>query len=159
METGILIIIGVFTGVFTSVIIWLANRVFYQVILPWYQSKVYKGVLLEGRWNGRMQINNITWSLTLVVKQSGNILNGNFTAISNDTNAKKKETYMRFDGTIINGYVILTCTSSDPREISFGAMILRIRNKCLKGKQIFRDLSESKVDVFESKVEFTHESF
>lgn len=50
--------------------------------------------------------------------------------------------------------MIINCLSKDPREISFGSMILRIRNKRMTGYQIFKDLSESKYDVFKSKVEF-----
>ena len=36
-------------------------------------------------------------------------------------------------------------------------MILRIKNKRMTGRQIFRDLSESKYDVFGSNVEFEYD--
>lgn len=64
---------------------------------------------------------------------------------------------MIFTGNIYDGYLIITCDSVDSRDISFGAMILRIKNRKMTAQQIFRDLSESVHDVFRSKVEFTYD--
>ena len=126
-------------------------------IFPWFQVKVYKGVLLEGCWNGFMQIGAVKWDMKLVIKQKGSKVSGELTAKSNNPDAKKKETDMTFEGNIYDGYLIISCVAKDPRDISFGAMILRIKNKRMTGRQIFRDLSESKYDVFGSNVEFEYE--
>lgn len=157
MEIGVSIIIGVFTGVLSAMIIGATNIIYKNMILPWFQVKVYKGVLLEGCWNGFMQIGAVKWDMKLVIKQKGSKVSGELTAKSNNPDAQKKETDMTFEGNIYDGYLIISCVAKDPRDISFGAMILRIKNKRMTGRQIFRDLSESKYDVFGSNVEFEYE--
>ena len=157
MEIGESIIIGVFTGVLSAMIIGATNIIYKNMILPWFQVKVYKGVLLEGCWNGFMQIGAVKWGMKLVIKQKGSKVSGELTAKSNNPDAQKKETDMTFEGNIYDGYLIISCVVKDPRDISFGAMILRIKNKRMTGRQIFRDLSESKYDVFGSNVEFEYD--
>ena len=63
MEIGVSIIIGVFTGVLSAMIIGATNIIYKNMILPWFQVKVYKGVLLEGCWNGFMQIGAVKWGM------------------------------------------------------------------------------------------------
>ena len=127
-----------------------------SIILPWFQSKVYRGVLLAGTWKGFMQINSVQWEMTLVINQKGNRVDGKLKAKSDNPDAKKKETDMTFNGNIYDGYLMITCISDDPHDISFGSMILKIKNQKMSGQQIFRDLSESQHDVFRSKVEFDY---
>lgn len=157
MDIAISVSIGVLTGVISSVLVALFNNIYNSIILPWFQRKVYRGVLLEGLWRGYMQIDTIKWDMVLTIRQKGNKVSGDLRAKSEDPKAKKKETDMNFEGNIYDGYLIINCTSKDPHDISFGAMILKIKNKMMTGQQIFRDLSESKYDVFRSKVEFIYE--
>lgn len=157
MEITISVFVGIFTGVISAILVAFSNNIYKTIVLPWFQSKVYRGVLLEGKWEGYMEIDSIKWDMGLVIKQKGNKVSGTLTAKSIDSNAKKKETDMIFEGNIYDGYLIINCTSTDSHDISFGAMILKIKNKKMTGQQIFRDLSESKYDVFRSKVEFTYE--
>lgn len=157
MDIIISIIIGVLTGVVSAILIALFNNIYHSIILPWFQSKVYRGVLLQGKWKGHMEINPVKWDMSLVIEQKGNKVRGTLVAKSDDPKAKKKETDMYFNGEIYEGYLIINCTAKDPHDISFGAMILKIKNKKMTGQQIFRDLSESKCDVFRSKVEFEYE--
>ena len=93
--------------------------------------------------------------MTLIIKQSGNKISGTLEANSRDPQAKKQNTKMNFNGNIYNGYMMITCLSDDSHDISFGAMILKIGNRHMTGLQIFRDLSDSKYDVFKSNVEFS----
>lgn len=157
MDIAISIFIGVLTGVLSAILIAFSNNIYKSIVLPWFQSKVYQGVLIEGHWKGYMQINSVKWDMSLSIKQKGNRVSGILLAKSTDPNAKKKETDMSFEGNIYDGYLIITCTSTDPHDISFGSMILKIKNNKMTGQQIFRDLSDSKYDVFRSKVEFTNE--
>lgn len=157
MSLGLSILIGVLTGVISAILIAFFNNIYKSLILPWFQKEVYQGVLLEGKWCGSMKIGSVEWAMTLTIKQRGNKVAGSLTAKSSDPNAKKKETDMFFDGSIYDGYLIISCTSKDPHDISFGAMILKIKNRKMTGQQIFRDLSESKYDVFRSNVEFEYD--
>ena len=156
MECAFSIAIGVLTGVLSAIMIAFANNIYRSIILPWFQSKVYRGVLLAGTWKGFMQINSVQWEMTLVINQKGNRVDGKLKAKSDNPDAKKKETDMTFNGNIYDGYLMITCISDDPHDISFGSMILKIKNQKMSGQQIFRDLSESQHDVFRSKVEFDY---
>jgi hypothetical protein len=52
METEIIlnIFISVFAGVLTSALIYVGVLFFNRVIVPWYQSKVYRGLDISGEW-------------------------------------------------------------------------------------------------------------
>ena len=157
MEIGLSILIGVLTGILSAMVVAVISNIYKYMVLPWFQTKVYQGVSLEGKWNGSMQMGDVKWGMGLVVKQKGSKVSGSLTAKSEDPKAKKKETEMSFEGNIYNGYLIISCIATDPHDISFGAMILKVKNKKMTGRQIFRDLSESKYDVFGSNVEFEYE--
>ena len=158
MSVGVSIAIGVLTGVLSAILIAFSSIIYQSIVLPWFQAKVYRGVLISGTWSGKMEINGVQWKLTLVIKQRGNKVKGTFNADSDNPDARKKKTNMVFCGSIYDGFLIITCTATDPHDISFGSMILRIKNRQMSGQQIFRDLSESEHDVFRSKVEFSYES-
>lgn len=145
------IIIGVVSGVITSALILLIDKMFHDIVLPWYQQKVYQGVLVEGIWAGNTAIAKKDWFIRLKFEQKGSIVRGDFEAFR-ENSASKKETEMTFEGRIYDGFVIINCVSKDHRRISFGAMLLKVRDGTMTGKQIFRDLSDSKYDVFQSKV-------
>ncbi|WP_040433001.1 hypothetical protein [Chlorobium ferrooxidans] len=150
------VLLGIVAGIITSMIIGAVTRFFYDTILPWYQQKVYKGVILQGTWDGEMAISGITYSMSLCINQKGHKISGSLIANTEDKNAPKKHTNMQFLGEINDGYAMINCISTDRTDISFGTMILKIGNRIMTGKQLFRDLSESKVDVFQSKVRFTY---
>ena len=149
--------IGVVSGVITSVLILLAEKVFHEIILPWYQEKVYQGVSIDGNWSGSTTISKREWFIRLRIDQKGSKVIGEFEAYR-DCSASKKETEMTFEGRIYDGFVIINCISKNHRKLSFGAMLLRVRNETMVGKQIFRDLSDSMYDVFESKVMLHYEA-
>lgn len=153
---AISVLVGILTGVLSAIVVSVSSNIYRYLVLPWFQTKVYQGVLLAGRWSGFAEIGNIRWDMVLDISQRGSKVFGSLLAKSDSTEAKKNETDMTFSGNIYDGYMIINCLSKDPREISFGSMILRIRNKKMTGYQIFRDLSESKYDVFKSKVEFIY---
>ena len=95
MDIAISIFIGVLTGVLSAILIAFSNNIYKSIILPWFQSKVYQGVLIEGHWKGYMQINSVKWDMSLSIKQKGNRVSGILLAKSTDPNAKKKETDMK----------------------------------------------------------------
>ncbi len=150
------VLAGILTGVLSSIVVSVSSNIYQYMVLPWFQAKVYQGVLLAGRWSGFAEIGSIRWDMVLDISQKGSKVFGSLFAKSDSAEAKKNETNMTFSGNIYDGYMIINCLSKDPREISFGAMILRIRNKKMTGYQIFRDLSESENDVFKSRVEFIY---
>jgi hypothetical protein len=46
-QTGI----GVVSGILTAAILVLAAYLFKEVVIPWYQSKVYEGISIAGTWH------------------------------------------------------------------------------------------------------------
>lgn len=148
------IAIGVVSGILTSLVIAVVVAFFNRVVIPWYRERIYRGVILDGKWNGSMTISSITYDLQLIINQKGTNIDGAFSARTQDPNAPNKASMMNFRGEIKEGYALLNCYSIDRQDISFGSMMLKIRKERLSGKQIFRDLTESTIDVFSSKVEF-----
>ena len=146
--------IGVFTGILTAVfLVWFKNT-FYKIIIPWYLDTIYKGSDVSGEWSGKMKISKQEYDVSLSLKQKAHLVKGNFSATSDDPDARRNVTLMTCEGELWEGYLSLTCRSIDKKDLSFGSILLKIKGKELSGKQVFRDLSRSPNDVFSSNISF-----
>ncbi len=52
MDISLSIIVGVISGIVTSFFIWILIKVLENFAIPWYQSIVYRGIKIDGEWNG-----------------------------------------------------------------------------------------------------------
>ena len=72
------IMLGVLTGVFSGAILLALGSFFRQVILPWYQSFVYKGIRLGGTWSSRPDEYHVG-DYVLHCRQHGHLVKGTIT--------------------------------------------------------------------------------
>jgi hypothetical protein len=48
--------IGVVSGILTAGVLVVAAYLFKEVVIPWYQSKVYEGISIAGTWHADLEI-------------------------------------------------------------------------------------------------------
>jgi len=46
--------IGIVTGILTTVVLLIAGYLFNEKALPWYQSMVYRGIVITGTWHAEL---------------------------------------------------------------------------------------------------------
>ena len=140
------IMAGVVSGVLTACIIWLIHKFFIKIFTPWFEQRVYKGVLLDGTWtavtddprvltlkNGTTISGIKRRNLTLNISQKGSHIKGLFYAKAETLDSSKKsingeEYYNQYSvcGNIKNNYVILNYEAMSKNRTGMGAIVLQI---------------------------------
>jgi hypothetical protein len=140
ITTSFSILIGVISGVFTSLLIWFIKTITVKILIPWYQIKIYRGVDLSGDWKGYKHINseisdqdeitdikvrdNILYKLS--INQTGHKLNG----VLNIENKFPEEiiiTTNNIIGEVQDHYVKIHYEKNNKNQIGFGTFLLKIQ--------------------------------
>lgn len=131
---------------------------FLYVIAPWFESIVYKGVLIAGSWKSTVQLTpeNFKCELSILVSQKGHKLSGEI--IARYTNTLKAEDIrtrrLNFTGEIIDNNIILTYRSSIRSITSLGTYLLKLvrGGEELKGNMLAIDGISGEVLSYEDVV-------
>ena len=137
------ILIGVFSGVITTIVIYILNVIFKRILLPWYQAISYKGIDVSGSWEGNIDSKKdiIYFTGKLTLQQNAHDLIGSYVIVKYENEKVLKITSMKVSGTVWEGFVSLTCRTVSNKNLSFGSMLLKINDEQLNGHQIFRNLA------------------
>lgn len=148
MTATLNIILGIATGIITTVLIYLANQIFRKLVLPWYEKIKYKGVDLAGQWTGEMvDSSEISMPFNLNIKQNANRLQG----IASIDKSKAHDTYnmtsYNVKGSVWEGYVTLNYQSTDRTRLSFATSLLQVRmgGRKMEGIFVFRDVRQDEI--------------
>ncbi|WP_156115081.1 hypothetical protein [Pseudomonas sp. ML96] len=142
MEAVLNMMIGVFTGVITTVLLYLTKLIIDKILLPWYQNLTYRGIDVSGVWEGEFSSSdtaNFTAKLTL--DQSAHNLSGSYIVIKYINGEEQKITSMSVSGEVWEGFVSLKCRTISNKNLSFGSMLLKINDSELNGHKVFRNLA------------------
>ena len=152
-----IILIGVFSGVITSLIIYLLKLIFIKVLIPWYQELSYKGIDVSGSWNGKIKSSqeSVKFSAKLTLEQSAHNLSGTYVIVKYVNEDIYKITSMNVSGTVWEGFVSLTCRTVSNKNLSFGSMLLKINDGNLNGHQVFRNLAGNSSGILENSLKLT----
>lgn len=150
------IIWGIVAGALTSALLLLLGQVFTKVLIPWYQSIVYKGVDLRGRWTSqRTDRNGISYHYTLDLEQNAHDLKGNMTIAKMNSQPNPAAGLLgdyvqsfTIDGGVWEGFVTLQMESTDRRSLSLATSLLQIRDRgqTLVGHMAYRSTRVDQVD-------------
>lgn len=145
-------IVGIVTGILTTVLIFLARNFWTTKIVPFLEKTRYQGVMLAGQWYGTSENTDeeqgeIFWNeATLFLDQNAHDLSGLF--IFKFKNSEK-DFVLDFNvrGYIWEGYVTLNFTPKDRRVTSYATALLKLHSGgcMLVGGWLFRNVNEEYV--------------
>lgn len=148
MEYSETIILGVASGVITSLFLYLLSIIFTRIILPWYQRLTYGGIDVSGEWIGKLKGNKaVYWKATLNLKQSAHSLSGIYSIVKISQGNAGKTTHMKVSGEVWEGFVSLKYRTVSNRNLSFGSILLKINDSELKGVQASRNLAQTGSEI------------
>ena len=122
------IVIGIFTGIITSLMIWISIEVFKKILIPWYQKSIFRGINISGEWTAKHTfLGNVVTEQNLELKQNGHKIKG--TLISRNKIPSKGEDTTSFSivGEIFDNYVDLEYKINDNKYIGRGSLLLRVK--------------------------------
>lgn len=120
------IFVGVFSGVLTTIIIFLFSKFIKSIAIPWYQNAVFKGLDVSGNWNNEFNFNgDVLAEQTLELEQKGHLLTGQMSS----TYKKKKPSVtvsFKIEGEIFDNYIFLRYKPTDKKHLGGGSIMLKI---------------------------------
>lgn len=127
MDNYASLVIGIVSGVLASIIFQALGVFFIKVIVPWYQSKVFEGIDIQGRWEGKQVRANGTYTFALDIVQVGHTITGNYSTVDTYPNETKSRQFI-LKGSIVNNTVVLTYESANKRRYGAGTFLLAIHD-------------------------------
>ncbi len=122
------ILISVFAGILTYLIITILKQTFNKIILPWYQANTYKGLDISGVWSETHNYEGIiTQDSEIIVNQNAHSIKGTITlAKKNDHNEVIEVKTFNFEGEYYNNFLNITCWNQNKRQIGTHNYLMRI---------------------------------
>lgn len=119
------IIVGVVSGILTSLVIWITLQLFKKVVLPWYQELTYQGLNISGGWIG---IYSHTENPSTIddpdymvdITQQGHIVNGTIILRKQPTGDRSSKEFL-FNGTFRDGNLVFTYKPKDNTRLGLGS--------------------------------------
>jgi len=141
------IVAGIIGGLISSLIVWAFYHFATDTVLPWYQTRVYRGVLLAGLWTGNRADGGHIFGFSLSLTQRGHIISGTFTANDQRSGGEVTETVFHLTGSIRDSVLLLTYAPSTPERYGSGAFLLRVFNggKQLQGGMVYFQTHSGKI--------------
>lgn len=119
------IFIGVFSGILTTVIIFIITIMFQRIFIPWYQGIIYRGVILQGKWiavNGKDEKD----TFTLFLEQVSHKLTGSLTIVQERKASGVLSSTYNVNGETFDGFVVLTLRSIDSRQTGLASIVAKV---------------------------------
>ena len=126
MEISGAIILGVISGILTSGFLWLCVKFFNLVLVPWYQSIVYRGAIIEGEWSGFYQNEEVAGQTAIInLKQKGHIVTGQIT-LTKQPNGKECQKIFSCAGIFKNNNLILNYDAFERSRLGSGSYVMAL---------------------------------
>ena len=152
MENALSLIIGVVSGILTSALIFLAVKIFRKIIIPWYQSIVYQGLVIDGEWKIILQTPHRiqTQDIILNIAQKAYRLEGTATYIIMIESAgewSEQIKTFKVDGRISDRFVVITLRHAERSRIGVASLLLEIigDGRTMSGQYTYYDVGVSKI--------------
>ena len=133
MSTTTSIIIGIIAGIITTLILELSRRIFFKIVIPWYQALVYKGIDISGEWVANIIIQKkgekiaLKRKLFMSIDQKGHKITGDFTIqnILENESINSVSSY-KLSGKISDNYVCLNYARKSQKKIGLGNLLFKV---------------------------------
>ncbi|MBY8908257.1 hypothetical protein K6L05_00470 [Salinicoccus roseus] len=139
------LVLGIVSGIITSFLIWFLVNFFKNIVVPWFESIVYKGIDISGDWQSSVTLtpSHFRVNLDINIKQKGHRLNGDIHALYiNTLNEKERRTRrLKFTGKITDNNIVITYNSATKTVVSLGVFLLKqhLGGEQLKGTMVSSD--------------------
>lgn len=117
MKISIIFILGITTGLITTLLIFIGNILFKKGFLPWYQRITYTGNVVDGRWIFELPIGEHHRHITVELTQSASSIKGISTHVakSEAVPGDKLRTY-KLQGEVHKDFILLKGIPTDERR-------------------------------------------
>ncbi|MCU0678461.1 MAG: hypothetical protein MUF19_02655 [Candidatus Pacebacteria bacterium] len=137
------IILGVVSGITTSLFVWVIVKIFNAVILPWYQTVTYQGSDISGTWiciytksQNPSTIDDPDQSIS--IEQHGHTIAGSI-FLNKQPNGDRNTKEFKFRGIFRDGHLVFTYEPKDKTKLGLGTHVLRLINdgQKLEGSSLY----------------------
>lgn len=118
------IVSGIVGGMITVVIVFFFTKIYQNIIEPWFENLVYKGVRVDGKWAATTEIKGQQKSQIVVLKQGAHRICGTIT-YPQDTRGFS-HTY-EIEGWIFDNVLTLLLEEVGKGRLDRGALVLAFR--------------------------------
>jgi hypothetical protein len=142
------IFISVLSGVMTSLLIFLFAKLFYKIIIPWYQSIIYKGLDISGEWFEEHNYEDIFIQESKnTIEQNANLIEGKIILVKKNEDKIIDLKNFSFNGEFYNNYLNITCRNENKHQIGTQNYLMQIERdgKEMVGFKIYFDIGFRKI--------------
>lgn len=127
------IFVGVLSGVFTSILLFLAASYTNKVIVPWYRSISYRGLDISGQWKEQYEEAGSVVDVSIFIKQKAHDISGQiiFSRRSDDGEGTKSMSF-NLIGTFFEGYLAATARNINNKRVGIASYLLRVESEGTK---------------------------
>jgi len=121
------ILLGVISGIITSILIFGLAQIFMKIVIPWYRSIIYNGYKVDGTWEIIYASPSIRRNVSFALTQKASKISGISTHILKDRNMEGD--YIKeysLSGELKDGFMYLIVNHSDKKRIGIGTVMLKI---------------------------------
>jgi hypothetical protein len=121
----------IIVSLITSIITWTILTFGKNVLIPFYETIVYKGVNISGTWTKTSKLHGgtqdeTTYTESIILEQNANRIKGSYTVVSLFSDSRQVVSSYNLKGDIKDGHLILTADIADKKQIGYGAFVLKI---------------------------------
>lgn len=139
-------LIGVFSGIITYLLIGLCIKIFKNLLIPWFQSYIYRGHNIKGEWyghtatvleTGEYEMETESES-TINLKQIGNKITGELLLTMQPDKSKCRKLF-ELDGSFVDTILVLNTKVKNSNNMGTGSIIMKLteNGQKLKGKHVY----------------------
>ncbi|MBC8146982.1 MAG: hypothetical protein H8E98_03220 [Bacteroidetes bacterium] len=129
IDTISTIFIGVFSGIITSILIWICIQMFKKILIPWYQQTIYRGINVSGEWISKQEYSgNVLAEQTISLNQKGHLIKGTLISRNKIPNKGEDTTTFKINGEIFDNYVDIEYQINDKKLIGRGSQLLKVKD-------------------------------
>ena len=127
MSNSETIILGIVSGIITSAVIYLFVIIFNHIVLPWYRAFIYRGVSIDGTWEGELDFGNgNTQVSTAELTQKANAISGNVTVVKSTNGQIMKTEIMSLSGTVKDRLFNAKLIPVDKKRVGIITVLLEV---------------------------------
>lgn len=123
---GTEVVVGVVTGIVTSLLIFLFLEASKTIILPWYRQFIYKGINISGEWYSTVA--PFPQTIKLELDQKANHITGTATYVNEPENTGEIEKIRTFrvEGNIEDRFVEMSLHHTDKSRIGVVSYLFEV---------------------------------
>ena len=147
MESNI--ILGIVSGILTSLLIYIIIIIFNKIIIPWYQKMIYIGIDISGEWvNTHTTPSGTVTNEILYIKQKASKIECVCTKHKKRKNGKEEFSTLKFSGEIEDSIIALIGKNIRKDILGKNTLLLKVVNggKRLEGYASWFSVTKSDID-------------